>query len=204
MQLPDHEDLHGCVKVILGDILECSIVDILKLPFGSRIHARWDTIICGERRTIRRSFQDDPERGPARTQLEEWRPAIRSAFESEERARMKYGVTLCMPLISGPGNVIRAIEAEMKRIEARTGSTLFDAGTSEACQRIRKVIAAATTPDSNPSSGAKSTPFGPTNVREPMPYIMPAVVRVCLISDAECSQGCGDGPCKRGDEGGAA
>lgn len=87
MQLPDHKDLHGCVKVILGDILECSLVDIFKLPMGSRIHARWDTIIDGERRTIRKTFEDNPERGSAQAQLEDYRKIVQSAFEAEEHIR---------------------------------------------------------------------------------------------------------------------
>ncbi|MEK6346396.1 MAG: hypothetical protein V4764_02890 [Burkholderia sp.] len=91
----------GVDHEILGEILECSIVDALTLPLGSRIHARWDTIICGEQRTIRETFESNPERGSAKKQIEDYRPIVQSCFESEERARAKYGASLPMPVIHG-------------------------------------------------------------------------------------------------------
>ncbi|MGS0976171.1 Lar family restriction alleviation protein [Burkholderia glumae] len=84
----------------------------------------------------------------------------------------------------------------------------YDKARKDAARSIRALKAAQAIPPCHCDMRTKALGDGcevcqpenapaPRSIRTPMPYIVPGSVRVCVVSDAECSRGCGDGPCKR-------
>ncbi|WP_156440938.1 hypothetical protein [Burkholderia sp. ABCPW 14] len=83
MELP--EIPMGSVVEVLGNIVETHMLDPYFVPLGTRINARYDTMIDGQQRVLWATFTSSDERGTATEQLLRFRPLACSHFESEER-----------------------------------------------------------------------------------------------------------------------